>query len=212
MCGRYYVEDADEAMRKILDALNRAPLTARMTAALGREAVGGGEIAPSQIVPAMAANRRGGREVFPMKWGYALRGRSGLVINARSETAGEKPLFRESWRSRRCVLPASRYFEWVRTALPDGKQRLGQRYTLWPRTEKPDAGGLMYLAGLYRLEEDGFPAAVILTRAPGEEIAWLHDRMPLILDRETAAQWIRPGSDPAELVSRAVTQLAFREA
>ena len=210
MCGRYYADDRDEAMQRILEALNRAPLTGRMTAALGREAIRGGEVAPSQIVPALAANRRGGRDVFPMRWGYTLRGRSGLVINARSETAAEKPLFRESWRARRCVLPASGYYEWAREILPNGRQRLGQRYAIRPAQPAPD--GLVYLAGLYRIEENGFPAAVILTRAPGEEIAWLHDRMPLILSREDAEVWIRAGSDPEPLLSRAVTRVRLREA
>ncbi|MFR7618630.1 MAG: SOS response-associated peptidase family protein [Subdoligranulum sp.] len=46
-----------------------------------------------------------------MKWGFQIRGRS-LIVNARTETAAEKPTFREAWEKRRCIIPASWYFEW----------------------------------------------------------------------------------------------------
>lgn len=62
--------------------------------------------------------------------------------------------------------------------------------------------------GLYRLEGRR-PVFTILTRAPGEEIAFLHDRMPMLLPRDAVAHWMDPASDPLEALERAATTVAF---
>ena len=53
----------------------------------------------------IATGRNGKKAVFPMRWGFQIPGRS-LLVNARSETAGEKPTFKESWEKHRCIIPA----------------------------------------------------------------------------------------------------------
>ena len=99
-------------------------------------------------------------------------------------------------RQRRCAVPATSYYEWERT----GKSRV--KYAIHP--QRP---GLFYMAGLYRLEPQG-PAFTILTRAPAEAIAFIHDRMPVILPPELVQDWIDPRHDPAAILARAVLSVA----
>ena len=79
------------------------------------EAVKTGEVFPSDTAAVIAKNRQLKPAVFPMRWGFERKG-GGLVINARSETAAEKTLFRESAQLRRCLIPASCNFERERCA------------------------------------------------------------------------------------------------
>ena len=110
MCCRYFVELSPE-LRPIVEEMNRSPLVRRFqenTAVLTS-----GEIRPTNVVPVIASSKAGNRSVFPMKWGFTVPGRP-LLINARTETAGEKPMFREAWNGHRCIVPASWYYEWVK--------------------------------------------------------------------------------------------------
>ena len=200
MCCRYLLEESPE-LRPIIEEMNRSPLAGTI---FPREALrASGEIRPSEIVPVAAPDRSGRRKIFPMKWGFKLKS---LVVNARAETAAERPLFRESWQSRRCAVPASCYFEWEHLTAPDGKKKTGTKYRL-QQGETP----VTWLCGLYRMEE-GVPCFVILTRDPGENIRFIHDRMPLILPESAVADWIRPETRPEDLLSLARTDLLFRPA
>ena len=69
---------------------------------------------------------------------------------------------------------------------------------------------MTWLCGLYRIEE-GLPVFVILTREPGEEIRFIHDRMPLILPERLIGEWIRPDVRPEELVGDALTDMVFEK-
>ena len=140
-----------------------------------------------------------------MQWGFAGLQGKGLIINARCETAAVRPMFRESWASRRCAIPASCYFEWEHLAAPGGKKKTGAKFRL------ETGAGLSWLCGLYRMEE-GIPRFVILTREPGESIRFIHDRMPLILPESAVEQWIRPETHPEDLLPFAQTELLIRPA
>ena len=200
MCCRYYADLSPE-LRPIVEEMNRSPLAGRL---FPREALrSGGEVRPSDVAPVLAPDRSGRRTVFPMKWGFRAKT---LIVNARDETAAERPLFRESWQSRRCAVPSSCYFEWEHPASPDGRRRTGTKY----RLQEKDAP-LTWLCGLYRMEE-GIPCFVVLTRAPGENIRFIHDRMPLILPESAVEEWIRPETRPEDLLSLARTDLIFRPA
>lgn len=180
MCGRYYMDP--EAAEEIAgEAERRRPGGAVMKRS--------GEIRPGDFAPVLANDRRLTPGGFCMRWGYA--GPRGLVFNARSETCGEKPMFRDGYLRRRCLIPLSRYFEWEKR----GRERL--RYAL-----APEGTGPFYLAGLYRLE-DRIPVFTVLTRAPAPAIAFLHDRMPVLLARREGERWLDPGEDPGRILELA---------
>ena len=137
-----------------------------------------------------------------MKWGFT--GRT-LLMNARTETASTKATFKDAWASHRCTVPASWYFEWEHIKGNDGKKRTGDKYLIQPK-----GSPMTWLCGLYRIE-NGMPVFVILTREPGEEIRFIHDRMPLILPGGYVDGWIRPDAKPEDLVESAITEMVFEK-
>ena len=200
MCCRYLLEESPE-LRPIIEAMNRSPLAGKLFPQSSLRAAG--EVRPAEAAPVLAPDKSGSPVIFPMKWGFS--GKS-LLINARSETAASRPLFRDSWQSRRCAVPSSGYFEWEHPQLPDGRKKTGVKYLL---RQKDSA--LTWLCGLYRVEE-GIPCFVILTREPGENLRFIHDRMPLILPDRAVHDWIRPETRPEDLLPLAQTDLLFRPA
>ena len=198
MCCRYFMEESPE-LRPIVEAMNRSPLTEKFRQSAS--VVTQGEIRPTNVVPVIASDRNGRRAVFPMRWGFREKS---LLINARTETAAVKPVFREAWAGHRCVVPASEYYEWEHPAGGEGGRKAAVLYSL---REKESA--VTWLCGLYRIE-NGQPCFVILTREPGEEIRFIHDRMPLILPGEKTDEWIRPSAKPEEILSAARTDLLYR--
>ena len=194
MCGRYGLDmdrESDE-WREIVEAVNRRVVVDPITTS--------GEVFPTNTVPVVAADRRMRPSAFAMQWGYTLPdGRR--LINTRSETARQRPLFRDGMLRRRCAVPASRYYEWERAG--NGRRKYAIR---------PDGGGLFYMAGIYRLEGKK-PVFSILTREPAEGIAFIHDRMPVILPRDLVADWVDPRRAADELLERAVLSVCWeREA
>lgn len=192
MCGRYFIaSEYDESeIKKVVDQLKEKY---KNTPALSEMKTG--EIYPSDIVPAVTA-------VAPvlMKWGFPRFDGKGLVINARLETADEKPMFRKSFAGQRCLLPASRYFEWEKTGTAKRKYSLGLREPI-------------YLAGLYRLEPTlNTPSFVILTRPAAEGIAFIHDRMPVILSKETHEQWLSGLLSTREVLNFSLEDMDYRDA
>ena len=199
MCCRYWAEESPE-LREIVEEMNRSPLVEKWQKTTAVKSYG--EIRPTDVVPVIAPNRKGERAVYPMKWGYS--GRT-LLLNARMETAAEKPTFRDDWARHRCIVPASWYFEWEHLQGKDGRKRTGDKYMIQPK----DAA-VTWLCGLYRIE-NGMPVFVILTREPGEEIRFIHDRMPLIMPDKLVNEWIRPGASPEELLPHALTEMVFEK-
>ncbi|MCH5287414.1 MAG: SOS response-associated peptidase [Christensenellaceae bacterium] len=191
MCGRYYIGTEEDAawLREIVDKVEQRH---RGSEALARMRLG--EIFPNQVVPII--DRSGPRL---MKWGYA--GYGNRVINARSETAFEKPMFRRSMLERRCLIPASGYYEWKRNQ-SGGKTK--QKFALY-RPGRP-----MHMAGLWREEQgEALPVFVILTREAGPDIADIHDRMPVILPEQALEEWLE-GPDPGLLMAQALQDMAYQ--
>ncbi len=199
MCCRYWAE-ASQELREIVEEMNRSPLVDKWHKIRGIKTEG--EIRPTDVVPVIAPDKYGNPAVFPMKWGFT--GKS-LLMNARVETAAEKPTFREAWQRHRCIVPASWYFEWEHLRGNDGKTRTGDKYMIQPR-----GSSMTWLAGLYRIEE-GLPVFVVLTREPGEEIRFIHDRMPLILPKMCVNKWISPAARPETLLGEALTDMVFEK-
>ncbi len=199
MCCRYWTEESPE-LRAIVEEMNRSSLVRRWQETTAVKSYG--EIRPTDVVPVIASNRAGNRAVYPMKWGYS--GKS-LLMNARSETAAQRPTFREDWARHRCIVPASWYFEWEHRQGNDGKKYIGDKYMLQPR-----GSAVTWLCGLYRIE-NGLPVFVVLTREPGEGIRFLHDRMPLIMPEQLVNEWIRPDARPEDLLPHALTEMVWEK-
>lgn len=199
MCTRFYVEPDTEETRALIAAVQQSPLTGKFIKA-GSAVMTSGEIRPTNVVPVIATGRNGKKAVFPMKWGFQIPGRS-LLVNARSETAGEKPTFKESWEKHRCIIPASWYFEWEHLLSPSGQMKTGAKYMI-----QPCDSSMTWLAGLYRIE-DGLPVFAVLTREPSEPLRRIHDRMPLIFPKERISDWIDPQTNPREMLRYALRDM-----
>lgn len=188
MCGRYDLgggQESDEELEEIIALLNRRPENAAMKQS--------GEVFPADIVPVIANSRRMRVRPFAMQWGYRLAGGK-RVINARSETAWQKPLFQDGIQNRRCLIPAVWYYEWER----HDAQKI--RHAI-----RPHGSGLLYMAGIYRSDEaQGRATFAILTREAAPEIAFIHPRMPVMLPREAAQDWLNPRYKAEELLASAL--------
>ena len=158
------------------------------------------DIRPTDLAPIIAPDRNGQPAVFPMQWGYNARS---LLINARVETAAEKPTFREDWIRHRCIIPASGYYEWEHLSAPDSKPKTGDKYAIYPVHST-----MTWLCGLYRIEA-GLPHFVVLTREPADSIRFIHDRMPLLLPEDYLSSWLAPTTNPVGLLQHAITDMTF---
>ena len=202
MCTRYFLSPSSPELKQIIEAVKISPLAKRFAINLSNPVKTEGEIRPTDVVPVLAPNPRGEQTVFPMKWGYTNPHKGGkLLLNARSETASQKPTFKYDWLNHRCIIPASYYFEWEHLKGSDGTTKIGDKYMIQPKDSE-----VTWLCGLYRIE-DNYPTFVILTREPGKEIENIHDRMPLILPSSLIGDWIRQGADPKEVMRGALTEM-----
>ena len=208
MCCRYFMELSPE-LRPYIEAAGHSPLRERMVSKLARSMKTGGEVRPTDIVPVIAPSRSSNPAVFPMVWGFSDPRTPLPIVNARVETAGTKPMWKDAWEKHRCVVPASWYYEWEHLTSPSGRKKSGQKYMIQPKNSS-----VTYLAGLYRMEERGgiqVPVFAVLTREPGEGIRFIHDRMPVILPEELVMQWIAPEVNPAETASLALTDMVYEK-
>lgn len=173
MCGRFYVdkEIPVEELKHIIDEVNRKlqskPEYEQLKMPLG-------EIFPTNIVPVIAPNKEHIATPYPMQWGFSKFDGKGQIINARSESALEKPMFRKPMLERRCLIPATNYFEWEKQGTKKIKHAL-----------RDPISQIIYMAGIYRYEADKpLPVFVILTRDAVPGIRYIHDRMPVILPKD----------------------------
>jgi putative SOS response-associated peptidase YedK len=185
MCGRFTLFEADKILSREFGVSAIPPLSPRYN------------IAPSQRIAAVRATPDGsGRELALLRWGLipswskdsAIGNR---LINARAETAREKPSFRNAFRRHRCLIPTNGFYEWQR--LERGKQpyfirmrdeRLFAFAGLWDRWESPDKGVI--------------ETCTILTTAANSVLAPIHDRMPVILPSTGYARWLDPSLQDTE--------------
>ncbi|MCK9895576.1 SOS response-associated peptidase [Frankia sp. AgB32] len=165
---------------------------------------GGGSAATTADAPG-GAGSAGGRALRLATWGLVPswakdRSIGAKMINARAETVATKPAFRSAYASRRCLVPASGFYEWFR---PAGGGRRGQPFYVHPAGH-PASGGIFAFAGLYEVWRKGDEPLVtftILTTGPAEGLAFLHDRSPVILPTTAWDRWLDPAGDPAALES-----------
>lgn len=180
MCGRYFIADpqTDAEIRKICDDINFRYQSADRSAFIKT-----GEIYPTDHVPVLVRENDKPTAVL-MNWGFPRPAQSGVIINARAETASLKPMFCGSVSSRRCLIPASGFYEWSHE---NGKA--GSKFLL-----RSDDAPLLLLAGLYSIfekaENTRYAAFVILTVDANESVRRLHDRMPLLVPNSELTTWL----------------------
>ena len=197
MCSRYFL-DADG---NLIAYTFRVPVDERVRRRYN--------IAPSQEAPVVRAAKDGGRELAMLRWGlvpfWAKDPSVGSrMINARSETVMEKPAFREAFRSRRCAIPASGFYEWT----GDAKYRVPHAITV-------EGHPLVALAGLWECWKDAqgkrLETYTILTTEANRFVSPMHDRMPAILADGDIEAWLTGGIEDAWKVIRPYPDEAMRE-
>jgi putative SOS response-associated peptidase YedK len=189
MCGRYRLSRRKQIIEEHFDsASGEEDWTPRYN------------IAPTQPVPIIRQHpKEPRRELSLVRWGlipWWAKDSSGAarMINARSETAATTPAFRDSLRSRRCIVPADGFYEWQK----DGKARQPYCFEL-------DDGVLFAFAGLWDRWKDAAGNSLetfsILTTSPNTVTKAVHDRMPVILLPEAYDLWLDPGFADVAAVS-----------
>lgn len=178
MCGRYVLEDEAEIAE--VEAILR-----EVNSKFYGENVKAGEIRPTNTAPILSViNSKPSLSL--MSWGFPKWDAKGVIINARAETAAEKKMFSQALHQRRCVIPATGFYEWARI---DGRTKEKFQFNC---PENP----MLYMAGVYseypkhtqeKYHSDRF---VILTRAANEFISDLHERMPVILFKNELVRWL----------------------
>ena len=177
MCGRYLFTAQGEELEQVVRMARRRDPQAEFRL---------GEVFPTQSALILTA---AGDKVVPCVslWGFPNgRDRKGVLINARSETAEEKPTFRRSLEIGRCVIPSNGFYEW-------SHDQVHQKYLFLLPGESA-----LYMAGLMK-EVDGQRRFVILTSPPNASMEGIHNRMPLVLPRSQVGNWIR-GIDTSTLL------------
>lgn len=200
MCSRYFL-DADG---NVIAYTFNVPVHDRIRKRFN--------IAPTQEAPVVRVNEAGGREVAMLRWGlvpsWSKDAAAGTrMINARSETAAQKPYFRNAFRSRRCVVPATGFFEWK------GEPGRKQPFAI-TAADQP----LFAFAGLWESWHDksepqapALETFTILTTEPNEAVAAIHDRMPVILPADRVQDWLTATSAAAQaLLAPYAGQVAIR--
>jgi len=154
-------------------------------------------VAPSQSMPVVVRNSP--NRLVEMQWGlipsWSKEPRAQFsTINARAETITKSPVFRGPFKSRRCLVPASGFYEWRKT--DQGKQ---------PYCIRLKDGELFAFAGLYDVWHDSagneLSSYTVITTAPNDLVAPIHNRMPVILRQDAEDVWLDKDADPAQLLA-----------
>jgi putative SOS response-associated peptidase YedK len=197
MCGRFAITSPREAVIELF--------AARPAEGLPDDAPRY-NVCPTQTIDVVCRGREGDRVLAPMRWGFippwAKRENDGpLLINARAETLAEKPAFRDAARQRRCLIPASGFYEW---------HREGEAKQPWWVT--PPDGGLVAFAGvwsLWRGPDGPLASAAIVTVAANDTLASIHHRMPLVIAPDDAGLWLGEQGHGAARLMRPVPEDVF---
>lgn len=189
MCGRFTQHLSWAEIRRLADLVGRP-----------RNLAPRYNLAPTDIIEVLRAGPEG-VELTPMRWGlipsWWSKPLSELpsTFNARAETLSEKPMFRAAFKSRRCIVPASGFYEWT-----------GEKGRKIPHYFSSVAGEPLALAGLWELWRDPKGAEILsATIVVGSANGWMgrfHDRMPILLSWSDAKTWIA-GENAASLLGPA---------
>lgn len=176
MCGRFAITLPVQAMAQAFDAVPGNDLPE----------VPNYNVCPTNAVHVVLGGKA--RRIVPMRWGfiphwYKTPNDGPLLINARSETIAEKPAFRAACRARRCILPASGFYEWTKDA--EGRRQ--------PWYIRRADGAPIAFAGIWQDWGEGEGAVrtcAIVTCGANAPMQAIHHRMPVILTPETFGLWL----------------------
>lgn len=188
MCGRYALYGPTSRLREQFNAsVDELPPN------IGPQY----NAAPMQMLPVVRQRPNGERVVHILRWGLIPswakdESIATKLINARAETLSDKPSFRRAYRARRCIVPASGFYEWK--TLPSGKQP----FYIYPANDE-----LFGFAGLWerwtRPDGESLDTFTVVTTDANDSIRALHDRMPVILQRENYGSWLAQPAEPDAL-------------
>lgn len=155
-------------------------------------------VAPTQQAPVVRRHENGERHLELLRWGLIPSWSKDIkigykLINARGETVHEKPSFRAAFKSRRCLIPVSGFYEWKKSTESAqkqpyyirGKEEVLVFAGLWERWQSP--------------EGETIDSYSIITTEANDLLKPLHDRMPVILDPSDFEKWLGPKTTPQEL-------------
>lgn len=185
MCGRFTYSFTWADIVRLYGLTSKAPPPSNLQPRYN--------FAPTQTAPAVRLNEAGEREAVLLRWGlipvWAKDAKIGSqCINARADTVQTKPAFRSAYKARRCLIPASGYYEWT---AGDGPKAPKQPWLM----RRPDGAPITF-AGLWERwrGDDKLPGPVetftIITTDANAKTASKHDRMPVILDPRDFGAWL----------------------
>lgn len=194
MCGRYTLHHrADE----IAERYNLASVPAGVHENYN--------VAPGQIMPVIRADETGRPRLELMKWGlvpvWAKDPKIGYrLINARDDTIFDKPMWRGVILKKRALIPADGFYEWQRPKSPKERKK---PFYIFPK-QSAAGGALFSFAGVWETGKDVEGKEIktysIITTEANQEMAGVHDRMPVILSQEDEAAWLEPSRATREAV------------
>lgn len=184
MCGRYYVDDETAGeIEKLIRQMDGRKQSESLQAV---SRITAGDIHPGKNAPVLSG-KNDSICCGWQHWGFPGFDGKKLIFNARCESALEKPLFRDSVLHRRIVIPASWFYEWN----PEKEKNT------FFRKDTP----ILFMAGFCRRYEDG-EHFVILTTTANASVKPVHDRMPLILERQELAEWMLDDTKTAGILHK----------
>jgi putative SOS response-associated peptidase YedK len=188
MCGRYTLTDPDPRMLRFRFGLTESVEIVQEPRY---------NVAPTDPVLAVRLNEAGEREPGILRWGLIPHHVDPdkfdrLLINARAETVAEAPAFRDGFETHRCLIVADGFYEW--RADETGKKPV---WITRPGREPFAFAGIW--AAAKRGDGSAIHSCAIVTCEPGELVAPIHDRMPVILDQEAEGGWLDPVATPEDL-------------
>ena len=142
-------------------------------------------------------NEKGEREPGILRWGLIPDHTNPdtfdrLLINARAETVAEAPAFRDAFETQRCLILADGFYEWR-------AEETGKKPVWITRPDREPFAFASLWAAARRSDGSSIHSCAIVTCEPGEVVAPIHDRMPVILDQQAEAAWLDPDAGQAEL-------------
>lgn len=178
MCGRFEIDTDNSEMNYIVKKFNEIASHPTFTT---------GEVRPTDTVPFLCSGQKNPTIADLGTWGYRRSFAKGPLINARSESAPASALFKDDFNFRRCLIPATGFYEWSAE----------KRKFLF----KLASGKCLFIAGLYS-RSDNRKEVIILTKAATYPVSEVHERIPVLIERAKMNDWLGDKSFAHWIVSQ----------